>query len=113
MHSSRKDCNFALAIGDETPGANNNSTLGAVVQLVRMPACHAGGRGFKSRPHRRGERKSSMVNFGYRLLFFVTFEKRYHENCFLTITDNNNDIEHAIPIPCAAGSALFDSGFCR
>ncbi len=25
---------------------------GAVVQLVRMPACHAGGRGFKSRPLR-------------------------------------------------------------
>ena len=27
--------------------------IGAVVQLVRMPACHAGGREFESRPHRR------------------------------------------------------------
>ena len=26
---------------------------GAVVQLVRISACHAGGRGFESRPHRR------------------------------------------------------------
>ena len=27
---------------------------GAVVQLVRILACHARGRGFESRPHRRG-----------------------------------------------------------
>ncbi len=49
--------------------------IGVVVQLVRIHACHAWGRGFESRPHRREQLK--------RLLFL-----------FYLLTDiNMNEIE--------------------
>ena len=37
--------------------------IGALVQLVRMPACHAGGHEFESRTHRRNLRESLPEGF--------------------------------------------------
>ena len=61
------------------PRANDKRpSNGAVVQLVRIHACHAWGRGFESRPHRRGERKISSVNFGFLLIFFRIYILRIY-----------------------------------
>ena len=47
----KKISTFATAIGRDAIKRNS----GALVQLVRIHACHAWGHGFESRTHRKGE----------------------------------------------------------
>ena len=54
---------------------------GALVQLVRMPACHAGGRWFESCTHRCGERRRAKMCFGTIRSFFFCCHRQYQVLC--------------------------------
>ena len=47
--------------------SQKDKIIGLVVQLVRIPACHAGGRGFESRPDRN---KVEPFTIKWRVFYF-------------------------------------------
>ena len=53
---------FAPAIERESVGRETIKIIGALVQLVRIHACHAWGHGFESRTHRNNIPKPLKVN---------------------------------------------------
>ena len=53
-----------------------NNDFGALVQLVRMPACHAGGHGFESRTHRKKQRQDNLHKRGVaQLVAFLVWDQ--------------------------------------
>ena len=79
MGSAGENGNYLEAWKTYIIFATQISKHGVVVQLVRIPACHAGGRGFESRPYRqRREHSESRALFLYRCLsHLITLDAIY------------------------------------
>ena len=60
----------------------NQQRNGVVVQLVRIPACHAGGRGFESRPYRKSLGEIQGFNFRKKETRFDSLAQQVEHNTF-------------------------------
>ena len=69
---SKKSSTFALA-NEKQPLATYNS--GALVQSVRISACHAGGHEFESRTHRTEQRKKEAFRLPFCVFYIIAIKK--------------------------------------
>ncbi|MCW3094038.1 MAG: hypothetical protein JWP81_5107 [Ferruginibacter sp.] len=72
----------ANLFGKKEKASIKDKVFGSVVQLVRMPPCHGGGRGFESRPVRKEKIKSQQMpaNIRFAGFLFGEYSPNYLEN---------------------------------
>ncbi len=93
-----------------------NDGFGALVQLVRMPACHAGGHGFESRTHRLIFQNSTHIGALVQLVRMPAchagghgFESRTHRLIFQSSTHIGALVQLVRMPACHAGGHGFES----
>jgi hypothetical protein len=94
-----------MAISTATP-QHNATTYGPVAQLVSVPPCHGGGRGFKSRQGRHGVRSSDRSS-GQRSKHRVAHGWVAQ---LVERSTENRKVRGSTPRPATAGSPRFTPG---
>ena len=85
---------FCVPLHPRLRKTHKSEQNGAVVQLVRISACHAGGRGFESRPHRKKSSSEYLM-----LILFERAEGLTKEVSQLILFENKEDERRRRELP--------------